>query len=103
LIGVQSRSALIIIGWPIKIFVVEGAWSSSSAHGWMDRTLGQKLRDLNKELKKWNKEVCGELEREINLLVDCVATLDLERKCMELSAEKLEEKRTKSSHVWTLP
>jgi len=46
----------------------------------MDHTLGQNLRDINKELKKWNKEVCGELKREINFPVDHVATLDLERK-----------------------
>lgn len=83
--------------------MVEGTWSSSSAQGWMGHILGQQLRDVNKELNKWNKEVRRELEGEIKLLVDFLATLDVESESIELSTEEFEEQRTKSSHVWTIP
>jgi hypothetical protein len=56
---------------------VKGEWESYDVGGWMGYVLKEKLKRLKGALKKWNKEVYGNVDSKIAALVGEIEELDL--------------------------
>jgi hypothetical protein len=73
--------------------VVEEFWRSYHCEGWMGFILKEKLKGLKEFLKGWNKEVYGELDTKILMLVENIKLKDLLWEERGLSAADVEVRK----------
>jgi hypothetical protein len=69
--------------------LVKGEWESYQVGGWMGYVLKEKLKRLKGALKKWNKEVYGNVDSKIAVLIDDIEELDLKGEVEGLSEDEL--------------
>lgn len=81
---------------------VKKEWQSLHVEGWRGFVLKEKLKKIKFHLKWWNKEQCGNIDRQIEQAKEELAKLDLKGDVGVLSSEEVENRRIYASKIHRL-
>jgi len=70
--------------------------------GWIAPILKEKLKVLKGDLKRWNKEVFGNMNFQIEILIERVKSFNVLAKERILSLEEVSERNQVIAELWTL-
>lgn len=73
--------------------MVRRYWNDSPIRGWMGFRLKEKLKRLKTSLKHWNKVTYGEVDLNIQVLVESIKALDLKGEDIGLSQEESNKRK----------
>jgi hypothetical protein len=82
--------------------LVKSEWESYKVGGWMGFILKEKLKRLKEVLKRWNKEVYGNVDTKIAALIDGIEGLDLKGEEVGLSEEEMLLRKECFNNLWLL-
>ncbi|MCH93657.1 LINE-1 reverse transcriptase like, partial [Trifolium medium] len=82
--------------------VVEGEWASYHVNGWMGFVLKEKMKHLKGALRKWNKDVYGNVDTKIGDLTDAIELLELKGEQGGLTEDELLERKGMFDNLWLL-
>ncbi|GKV51184.1 hypothetical protein SLEP1_g57855 [Rubroshorea leprosula] len=94
----QGRAGGILCMWNSNLF--EEKWSSYRVEGWEGFKLKEKFKLLKNDLKKWNKEVFGHIDRKLEEIRDEIKKLDDKAENGVLSASEIEQRQTCFQQFW---
>lgn len=69
--------------------VVVQSWTSFIFFGWITYNVKENLKGLMGNLKRWGKEVFGNLDLMVELLVEMIKDLDIKIEAIQLSKEDM--------------
>ncbi|GAU38725.1 hypothetical protein TSUD_396540 [Trifolium subterraneum] len=78
------------------------SWGQETPMGWMAFMLTQKLKTLKGDLKRWNKEVFGDIELKIELEIESIKNFDLKAEAGQLSLEDDRARKLCQESMWKL-
>ncbi|GKU89286.1 hypothetical protein SLEP1_g3443 [Rubroshorea leprosula] len=79
---------------------VQEKWSSYIVEGWEGFKLKEKFKLLKNDLKKWNKEVFGHIDRKMEEIRDEIKKLDDKAENGVLSSSEIEQRQTCFQQFW---
>jgi hypothetical protein len=82
--------------------VVIQSWNKTSSHNWMAYSLKEKLKLLKGDLKIWNHQVFGNLDHNIELLVEEIKDLDLKAERGVLTQVEIDARSKGFIELWGL-
>jgi hypothetical protein len=82
--------------------IVENCWRSQEVTGWMGFILKEKLKGLKVKIKEWSKEVYGDIDSKITILIEDIKDDDVRGELVGLSEAEVYARKQKFSTLWHL-
>lgn len=82
--------------------IVKHWWESYEVHGWMAYVLTERLKRLKNELRRWNKESFGGVQKQAKELVETTNGMDLKEEEEGLNDEEVETRRVLLGDFWRM-
>ncbi|GKV30550.1 hypothetical protein SLEP1_g39351 [Rubroshorea leprosula] len=79
---------------------VQEKWNSYKVEGWEGFKLKEKFKLLKNDLKKWNKEVFGHIDRKLEEIRDEIKKLDDKAENGVISSSEIEQRQTCFQQFW---
>ncbi|CAL5437338.1 unnamed protein product [Camellia sinensis] len=81
---------------------VKRVWESTNVHGWASYTIMAKLRALKVTLKRWNVDVFGDMDSNLQDVESELHSLDLQFESRELDAVEQGRRKEVKGMIWKL-
>jgi len=82
--------------------VVEEAWRTMPINGWMGFVLKEKLKRLKLVIKEWHKGEYGDMEANIEKMVEDIWELDVRGEVVELNGEEVQRRKSLFGDLWRI-
>jgi exonuclease III len=82
--------------------VVEDAWNSFQVSGWKGHVIKEKLKLLKGVIRTWNKEVYGNVDHKIEMVMEDIEVLELKCENEGLEEAELLVRKEKFDNLWML-
>ncbi|XP_028117415.1 uncharacterized protein LOC114315043 [Camellia sinensis] len=104
-IGVVSKIGATRVNSKIKFkweHLVKKSWEESALSGWAGFVIMHKLKMLRVDLKKWNREVFGNVTSALKLAEEELHAIDLVAESRNLEENEVQRRREVRKEVWSL-